>query len=872
MLFSEDDDRTALLGRDHHLMLERRAALALTADDFTTAFMYADRRCRIAPPPTSHCFVLRAQAAWRLGRHAAALEDLEEAIEIDPTSVAANRRALAWATDDVRLKAARRLIPQERDPAILRNAIAALREAGEQTWSACSVLDSHVTGWVAWIGSDPLEASVVSEDARLTTALGADPLHVLATRDISATEFRLHRPPSTQPQHLVLSRSGTTFLDRRLPANQAAPRAFRYRPSGREGISSPREEPCPPGEKPYPSRGEPCPPTVIVPVFDDCDATIACFESLLKAGPTFTRERRNGSKDAFRVLAVDDAAPDPALRRYLRLLADSKLIDLVVNPQNLGFIGSINRALAEVSQGDVILLNADTLVPPGFVERLAAAAHSQAEIATATPLSNNGDIFSFPQPGFVNPMPDYDEMVSLDRAAATANASIVVDTPTGIGFCLYVTRRCLDAVGGLSERFERGYLEDVDFCLRAREQGFRNVCAPSVYVAHHGSKSFKQQKRGLVLRNLGVLDERFPSFRKECLAFEAADPLHAIRSNLERAIDQPAGSAVLIAAGPGGGCAMAEARARQLAADGERVIVAARERTALRVKAFDGSSPQGTLLDLDAQDQCLEALRRLRPSRLEIIDPHVPRRLLEFARRLSVPIDLWITAELSLAHVDMANRLLAPTQAAAAFAKARLPGREPQLVPWPSPPLVIDELTHREAKVGIEIETKVEAKVGARVGTEVETKVGTKIEAKVEAKVLAVVPSSPSSRAWQTIFALATRFQQPDGGAVRIVVAGATADDQTLMAFPNVFVTGPVAARELGDLLAAVGASFVLTDFEHPLFGDPLAEAARTANRPVAFRDWSHGHLESREQDLALATYVSDAALANTVALWIARS
>jgi O-antigen biosynthesis protein len=211
----------------------------------------------------------------------------------------------------------------------------------------------------------------------------------------------------------------------------------------------------------------------------------------------------------------------------------------------------------------------------------------------------------------------------------------------------------------------------------------------------------------------------------------------------------------------------------------------------------------------------------------------------------------------------VANRLLAPTQAAAAFAKARLPGREPQLVPWPSQPLVIDEPAHQDAKVG--------AKVGTKFGSKVEAKVGTNIEAKAKAKVLAVVPSSASSRAWQTIFALATRFQQSDG-TVKIVVAGATADDQTLMTFPNIFVTGPIEARELGDLLAAVGASFLLTDFEHPLFGDPLAEAARTANRPVAFRDWSHGHLESREQDLALATYVSDAALANTVAHWIARS
>jgi GT2 family glycosyltransferase len=48
------------------------------------------------------------------------------------------------------------------------------------------------------------------------------------------------------------------------------------------------------------------------------------------------------------------------------------------------------------------------------------------------------------------------------------NTGLAVDVPNGIGFCLYVTRRCLDEVGLLSEAFQRGYLEDVDFCLRAR--------------------------------------------------------------------------------------------------------------------------------------------------------------------------------------------------------------------------------------------------------------------------------------------------------------------------------------------------------------------------------------------------------------------
>ncbi|MEY9278877.1 glycosyltransferase family 2 protein [Bradyrhizobium yuanmingense] len=187
-----------------------------------------------------------------------------------------------------------------------------------------------------------------------------------------------------------------------------------------------------------------------------------------------------------------------------------------------------------------MLLNSDTLVPPGFVDRLADVAHSASNIGTVTPLSNNGDIFSFPTPNDVNPMPGYDEMVAIDRAASMANAESAVDVASGIGFCLYITRACLDSVGELSDNFERGYLEDVDLCLRARAGGFRNVCAPSVYVGHHGSKSFQQEKRSLVLRNLGILDQRFPSYRVECRAFEIADPLRPARAALERALPWPA--------------------------------------------------------------------------------------------------------------------------------------------------------------------------------------------------------------------------------------------------------------------------------------------------------------------------------------------
>src|SRR5262249_47347250 len=150
------------------------------------------------------------------------------------------------------------------------------------------------------------------------------------------------------------------------------------------------------------------------------------------------------------------------------------------------------------------------IVPPRFINRLAAAAHSSSDIGTVTPFSNNGEYVSFPIPNTFNPLGPYSEVARLDAIAAKVNSGKVVDIPSGIGFCLYITRACCDRVGHFADDFARGYLEDVDFCLRAREQGFRNVCAPSVYVGHAGSRSFGAEKRSLVVRNLRLIEQRFP--------------------------------------------------------------------------------------------------------------------------------------------------------------------------------------------------------------------------------------------------------------------------------------------------------------------------------------------------------------------------
>jgi GT2 family glycosyltransferase len=802
----------------HHLALERLAAQALTDEDFVAAFSYADRRCRISPPASAHCFILRAEANWRLARHEAALTDVSEALSIAPNDLGANRRLLGWAKDDRQKSAAANLVRHDRNAASLRTAIRVLREHGERQWAAVSVYDDCIVGWAAWIGNSTVEACISDQNAEITSKLEPDPFHSLAGASLNATTFRLRRPASDQPQQLAIFCDEDCFLSRRLPPSLVSP--LRLLPA-----LSPETNPT----------------TVIVPVYRDVAATIQCFESLFRARD-WTRTNLEASAGGlpFRILAIDDATPEAELRTYLSELATKGRIELMTNDTNLGFVGSINRALDQTKQGDIVLLNADTLVPPGFVERLAASAHSAPDIGTATPFSNNADLFSFPRVGADNPLPSYEDVVDMDMTAATANANVIRDVPSGIGFCLYITRQCLDTVGNLSERFERGYLEDVDFCLRARRSGFRNVCAASVFVGHHGSKSFREEKRGLVVRNLGVLEQGFPSYRKECIAFETADPLRRERAAIEAALPCAAPSVLLVFGSPNT-LPLAKLRARMLAKEARRSLIASPDGRGIRICATDGGAPQSVKVTLDpdgAASTVADQLRHLNLSHIEVLDPAFSSKLLEAARTLNLAVDVWLTTAFpyeTLASLDPIRRLLAPTEAAWAFSRPRLPGRKIGLSNWPVETLA---LPGREAS-------------GDRT--------------------LAVVPAGPSPAAWRTLWALAQRIQRLKR-PIGLLIAGSTLDDNRLMSRPGVFVTGQISLEELPKVLGVYNPSWLLTDFENPFFGHPVMEATRRAGLPVAYRDWSGGAPAARKRDLAIRMAADVSTVADDIVRWTSRA
>lgn len=262
---------------------------------------------------------------------------------------------------------------------------------------------------------------------------------------------------------------------------------------------------------------------VVVPVYGGLDHTLACLESALVDLPRWAR-----------LVVVDDASPDPRVGQSLAELVARRRITLLTQRTNRGFPATANIGMRHDATRDVVLLNSDTLVAPGWLARLREAAYSAPDIGSVTPFSNDATILSYPSVEHINPVPDLIETTNLDALAQQANAGHLVDIPTAIGFAVYIKRDCLNATGLLREDvFAQGYGEENDFCIRSRHLGWRHVADPSVFVGHVGGQSFGPAKQYLVARNIRMLNRLHPGYDALIQAFQNVDPMAESRRRLD---------------------------------------------------------------------------------------------------------------------------------------------------------------------------------------------------------------------------------------------------------------------------------------------------------------------------------------------------
>jgi GT2 family glycosyltransferase len=294
--------------------------------------------------------------------------------------------------------------------------------------------------------------------------------------------------------------------------------------------------------------------TIVVPCYRGVDVTRQCIVSALD----------DCNADGDHLVLVNDASPDPGMAPLLAEFSGLPAVTVLTNDVNQGFVRSVNRALrlCRDEGGDVVLLNSDTEVFAGAFDELHRTAHGRPDIGTVTPLSNIATIFSYPHERRQCQSLDDISWSNLARTALEVNRNLVIDVPTGHGFCLYIREDTLRDTGLLDEGYGRGYGEENDFCARASDLGYCHVLAASVFVRHLESVSFGSDKEALIKANFARLSEAYPEYPAIISSFVQTEGLRRARWGLDSARLESASAAgqefvLLVVHQLGGGTAQA---------------------------------------------------------------------------------------------------------------------------------------------------------------------------------------------------------------------------------------------------------------------------------------------------------------------------
>ena len=173
-------------------------------------------------------------------------------------------------------------------------------------------------------------------------------------------------------------------------------------------------------------------------------------------------------------------------------------VQVINSPTNLGFASANNLGIRATTSDYVLLLNPDTVAPPGAIQALVRglAGHPDAAIGGARLLSERG----FPELSWGDPINPWNELKrklysslyhrkirrivrKVDKLSRQAR-----EVPWVSGACMVIRRPDLEAVGLLDERYFM-YTEDVDLCMAMHKRGRKVLYVAAAEVLHYRGRS-----------------------------------------------------------------------------------------------------------------------------------------------------------------------------------------------------------------------------------------------------------------------------------------------------------------------------------------------------------------------------------------------
>lgn len=202
--------------------------------------------------------------------------------------------------------------------------------------------------------------------------------------------------------------------------------------------------------------------------------TLACLDSLAVS-----------SYPNHRIIVLDNASSDGSVEAIGAAYPQVQLIEL---SENLGYAGNNNvgiKAALELGARWVWVLNEDTIVAPECIGELVAAAEADSRIGIVGPL-----VYHHNEPDIIQSAGgrlggSWEAVHLMQNQPDSGRPGVPSEVDWISGCAILVRREVIEQAGMLDERFFY-YWEEVEWCLRARRDGWRIVHVPAARLWHKG--------------------------------------------------------------------------------------------------------------------------------------------------------------------------------------------------------------------------------------------------------------------------------------------------------------------------------------------------------------------------------------------------
>jgi len=205
----------------------------------------------------------------------------------------------------------------------------------------------------------------------------------------------------------------------------------------------------------------------------------------------------------FEVIVVDNNSADGSVEMIKK---EFPQVVLIVNPDNRGF-GKANNQGLKIAQGDYLMfLNTDVVVLDGALNKLVNHLDQHADVMVVGPRLLNKDLtFQHACRRMLpNPVNSFFHLFGLtkifknskfvnDYKQYASNPEVTAPTQALSGAAMMFRRQVYDEIGGFDERFFM-YGEDLDFCKRVLDKGWKTVYVSDAKIIHFGGQSSGKRK------------------------------------------------------------------------------------------------------------------------------------------------------------------------------------------------------------------------------------------------------------------------------------------------------------------------------------------------------------------------------------------